>query len=48
MVMDDSEMAVENGAPAGGTQRSAGVVGAPSRGDTIWCEECEDVAASLK
>ena len=44
MVMDDSAMAVENGAAAGG----GGATGAPSRGDTIWCEECEDVAASLK
>jgi hypothetical protein len=48
--MDDSKMAVESEAAhqmAGGTT-AAGKNTGTGGGNTIWCVECEDVAASVK
>lgn len=46
---DDSLMLDEKSAPPGGTQNGAGVNGtANGANETVWCVECEDVAASLK
>jgi hypothetical protein len=46
---DDILMLDEKSAPPGGTQNGAGVNGTANGTDeTVWCVECEDVAASLK